>query len=163
MAIAASTALAFLPFAILIAIWVAWSDMKFMRIPNTAVIALFGIFVLVGPFALPFDVYLWRYAIAFGVLVVTFFLNMARAMGAGDSKFIAAMAPFFDPGDLAVMLPIFASAFLGAVATHRVFRAIPAMRRAFPDWRSWENPKFPMGLGLAGILVLYLSLGTWLG
>ena len=161
MAIDASTALIFLPFAVLIAIWVAWSDMKFMKIPNKAVLALFGIFILVGPFALPFETYLWRYAIALGVLVATFVLNMVGAMGAGDSKFIAAMAPFFDPGDVPVMLPIFASAFLAAVATHRLFRAIPAMRRAYPDWKSWENPKFPMGLGLSGIIVLYLALGVW--
>ena len=34
------TALWFLPAVVAIGIWVAWSDMKFMRIPNKAVMAM---------------------------------------------------------------------------------------------------------------------------
>ena len=48
MVITASSALWFLPFAIPIAIWVAWSDMKFMKIPNMAVLALLAVFLGVG-------------------------------------------------------------------------------------------------------------------
>lgn len=42
----ATTALWFLPFALPIAVWVAWSDMKFMRIPNKAVLALTAVFLV---------------------------------------------------------------------------------------------------------------------
>ncbi len=163
MHIDAGTALIFLPFAVPIGIWVAWNDMKFMKIPNKAVMALFGVFVVVGLLALPLPEYLWRYPQALAVLAVGFVLNMARAMGAGDAKFLAAMAPFFDLGDALALMQIFAGVLLAAFVTHRGFRRIPAMRTAFPDWKSWENPKFPMGFALGGALILYLALGAWLG
>lgn len=163
MAIAPATALIFLPFAILIGIWVAWSDMKFMKIPNKAVVALIGIFVVIGLLALPFAEYLLRYLHVVVVLVVTFLANQVRLMGAGDAKFLAAMAPFVDRGDVSVFVPIFAAVLLAAFATHRLFRAIPPVRRAFPDWQSWDNPKFPMGLALSGALLIYLALGAYFG
>lgn len=163
MAIAPATALIFLPFALAIGIWVAWSDMKFMKIPNWAVLALFAVFVVTGPLALPFGEYLWRYLHLVVVLAITFAANMLRLMGAGDSKFLAAMAPFVDRGDVNVIVPVFAAVLLAAFATHRIFRAIPAMRRGFPDWQSWTHAKFPMGLALAGTLILYLVLGALLG
>ena len=45
---------------------------------------------------------------------------------------------------------------LGAFASHRIMRAIPAFRRATPDWASWTHADFPMGLALAGTLIFYL-------
>lgn len=163
MAIAPATALIFLPFAILIGIWVAWSDMKFMKIPNKAVIALLGIFVVTGPFALPFEEYLWRYLHVVVVLAITFCANLLRLMGAGDSKFIAAMAPFIDRGDVNSLIQIAAVVLLAAFVTHRAFRAIPAMRRGFSDWASWSHTKFPMGLALSGMLIIYLLFGAVFG
>lgn len=163
MAIDAFTALVFLPFALPIGLWVAWNDMKFMKIPNKAVLALFGIFVIVGVLALPFWEYLWRYPQGAAVLAVGFVLNMARAMGAGDAKFIAAASPMIDPGDGLPIIQILLGMLLAAFATHRLFRAIPAVRRRFPDWESWTHNKFPMGLALGSALIMYLALGTVLG
>lgn len=161
MAIAPATALTFLPFAILIGIWVAWNDMKFMKIPNKAVLALFAVFVIVGPLALPFGDYLSRYLHVAVVLAVTFVANMMRIMGAGDAKFLAAMAPFIDASDGLAFAQIAAVVLLAAFATHRLFRALPPVRRM--EWASWTHPKFPMGLGLSGMLILYLALGAFLG
>ena len=70
----------FLPFVLPIAVWVAWSDMARMKIPNKAVIALFGIFVVLGLVGLTFETYLWRYVQFAAVLMITFILNMVRAM-----------------------------------------------------------------------------------
>ncbi len=39
----------FLPPVAAIGLWVAWSDMKFMKIPNTAVIALALAYLVIGP------------------------------------------------------------------------------------------------------------------
>lgn len=161
--ISALSAMWFLPFAIPIAIWVSWSDMKFMKIPNPSVVALFGVFVVVGPFALPFEDYLWRYINVFVVLAFGFFLNLRGALGAGDAKFAAAMAAFFPASDTAILLYFFAAVLLGAFATHRGFRRIPFIRSAFPDWESWENRDFPMGLALSGALVFYLAAGALFG
>jgi prepilin peptidase CpaA len=161
--IAVWTALWFAPFALPIGIWVAWNDMAFMKIPNKAVIALFFVFAVIGLVALPIQDYLWRYVQLAAVLGIGFVLNLARAVGAGDAKFAAAMAPFVDPGDLRILLGLFAAVLLAAFATHRAARAVPAVRTAFPGWESWGRGDFPMGLALGGTLIFYLLLGVVLG
>lgn len=163
MEIAVSTALWFLPLASAIGLWVAWNDMAFMKIPNKAVVALFVVFVVIGLVALPFTDYLWRYVQFAVVLLVGFILNIARAIGAGDAKFAAAMAPFIDPGDLRVLLVLFAAVLISAFVTHRLARGVPALRRAFPHWESWTRGDFPMGLALGGALIFYLVLGVVYG
>ena len=163
MAIDVSTALWFLPFGLAIGVWVAWNDMAYMKIPNKAVAALFVVFVVVGLLALPFQEYLWRFAQLAGVLAVGFVLNLARAVGAGDAKFAAAMAPFIDPGDARLLLVLFAAVLLAAFVTHRGARSVPAVRRAFPSWESWARGDFPMGLALGGTLIFYLILGVLFG
>jgi prepilin peptidase CpaA len=65
------------------------------------------------------------------------------------------MAPFFVTADLRVVLALFAASLVAAFASHRLMRAVPAVRRATPDWTSWTHAKFPMGLALAGTLVFY--------
>jgi prepilin peptidase CpaA len=149
-------ALIFLPFTLAIGIWVAWSDMKFMKIPNKAVLCLVAVYVVVGILVLPLKI--WAYGLGVGVaaLVVLFIANAAGLMGAGDSKFGAAMAPFFVLADYRLVMGLLAGCLLGAFAAHRVMRMVPAMRRATPDWQSWTHQKFPMGLALAGMLNFYL-------
>lgn len=156
-------ALVFLPFAILIGIWVAWSDMKFMRIPNKAVVALTVVFVVLGPVVLPLKVYLWQLAHLPIVLVAGFLFNQTGAIGAGDAKFVAAMAPFFALHDLPVIVGLASATLLAAFATHRGLGLLPALRRATGDWESWKRRDFPMGLALAGILIFYLILATHFG
>ncbi|MDA3889536.1 MAG: prepilin peptidase [Allgaiera sp.] len=156
-------ALWFLIPALPIGVWVAWSDMKFMKIPNLAVLALVLVFVLLGPFLMPFDAYLWQLAHLPLVLVVGFVLNLARAIGAGDAKFAAAMAPFFAVADLRLVLALAAAILLAAFAAHRLLGLIPAFRRATPDWLSWQRHDFPMGLALSGVLIFYLALATCYG
>jgi prepilin peptidase CpaA len=39
---------------------------------------------------------------------------------------------------------------------------VPAFRTAVPDWESWTHKKFPMGLALAGTLIFYPLLASWL-
>ncbi|MEL6167191.1 MAG: prepilin peptidase [Pseudomonadota bacterium] len=162
LAISTATALWFLPFAVPVCIWVAWSDLSSMKIPNKAVVALLAVFVVIGIVALPLTEYLWRYAHFVVILIFGFVLAQA-GIGAGDAKFAAAMAPFIDRTDAISLLSLFAAVLLAAFATHRIFRAIPAIRRAFPDWKSWTHKKFPMGFALGGTLILYLIAGVALG
>lgn len=159
LALPASAALWFLP-AVPVALWVAWSDMAAMRIPNAAVLALMAIFAVLGLAALPLGVWAWGWAQFALVLVVGFALNMARALGAGDAKFAAAMAPFVAPADAALFLVMFALVLLAAFATHRGVRAVPALRGLTPGWESWRRRDFPMGLALGGVLILYLGLAV---
>lgn len=158
-----SEALWFLPFVLPLCLWVMWSDLKAMRIPNASVLALAGVFVVVGPFALPLAEYPWRLATMAGVLVLMFLANVAGLMGAGDSKFIAAAAPFVDPGDLMPLGMIFAANLLACFVTHRLAK-YSGLRRLAPDWTSWDRGrKFPMGFALGGTLVIYLALGAFGG
>lgn len=149
-------ALAFLIPALPISVWVAWSDMKSMKIPNKAVMALALAFLVVGLLVLPFTAYLWALALGIGVLVLGFLGNAAGLFGAGDAKFAAAMAPFFVGADARFVLGLFAACLLGAFASHRLAGRIPAFRSATADWASWTHKDFPMGLALTGTLIFYL-------
>ncbi len=146
-----------LPFVLPIAGWVAWSDMKAMRIPNKAVLALASVFLVLGLFLLPFTQYLWALGLLVAVLAVGFAMTNFGMMGAGDAKFGAAMAPFFIGADVRLALGLLAASLLGAFAAHRLLRAIPFVRSATPGWVSWTHHKFPMGLALAGTLLIYLA------
>lgn len=149
------TAIWFLIPILPICLWVAWSDLKFMKIPNKAVLTLAAAYLLIGPIALPFQLYLWGWALGAAVLVAGFIVTSLGYVGAGDSKFAAAMAPFFIGGDLRLILALFAGCLLAAFATHRLFRAIPAFRGATAEWESWTHKDFPMGLALSGTLSFY--------
>jgi prepilin peptidase CpaA len=162
MPVAATHLLWFLPFTVPIAIWVAWSDVKFMKIPNKAVLALFAVYLLVGLFIFPLNLWGWGWALAGIVMLAGFIGTAAGLMGAGDAKFAAAMAPFFAAADLRMVLALFAACLLGAFASHRLMRATPAFRAATPDWESWTNKDFPMGLALSGTLVFYPIMTAWL-
>ncbi|MDF3348831.1 hypothetical protein HKX17_01500 [Sulfitobacter sp. KE34] len=163
MAISATAALWFLPFVLPICFYVAFTDMKQMRITNQAVLVLTAIFVLLGLFLLPFDTYLWRLLSLVVVLVVGIALNAAGVMGAGDAKFAAAAAPYIAWGDLRLLMVLFMATLLAAAATHRGVKYTP-LRRLAPDWQSWqETKKFPMGLALGTTLGLYLILGALFG
>ena len=161
--ITASSALWFLPFVLPVCAWVAWTDLSRMKIPNTAVLTLAGIFMDVGLMALPLAEYPWRLSHLAVMLVAGVIANAAGLMGAGDAKFIAAASPFVALGDAAALSLMFAATLLAAFATHRIIMH-SRLRRMAPDWKSWsESKKFPMGFALGGTLVLYLSLGAIYG
>ncbi len=156
----ARAALWFLPFVVPICIWAAWSDLRYMKIPNAAVLALVGVYLVVGLIALPLDDYLWRLLHLVVVLVIGFLLSVAGLVGAGDAKFAAAMAPFIAREDAGKMLIFFAAVVIAAFVTHRLFQASKAFRRLTADWKSWDNKDFPMGIALGGALVFYLVLAA---
>ena len=163
MSVSASAALWFLPFVLPICLYVAFTDMREMRITNQAVLVLAAVFVIVGALVLPLPVYGMRLVQMLAVLVVGIVLNSAGAVGAGDAKFAAAAAPFIAAGDLRLLLAILAANLLAAFATHRLAKH-SALRRLAPGWKSWDMGwKFPMGLCLAGTLAIYLVLGALYG
>ena len=152
------TALWFLPAITAIGIWVAWSDMKFMRIPNKAVMAMLLAYLVFGPIALPLTTWLWGWALGAAVLAIGFLATAGGVMGGGDAKYAAGMAPFLIGADWRVLIALFAACLLGAFTAHRLMRLVPAFRRATGDWESWQRDDFPMGLALAGTIVFYFSL-----
>ncbi|MEL6205050.1 MAG: prepilin peptidase [Pseudomonadota bacterium] len=157
----ARAAYAFLPFTALIGGYVCWADLSRMKIPNPAVLALAAVFLVVGPFVLELSDWAWRWTHLLVVLVIGFFMNAARMIGAGDAKYAAAAAPYVAVADIAPMAIVLASLILGAFAAHRIARATPAIRNLAPDWKSWEDTRFPMGLVLGPALVIYLALAAF--
>jgi prepilin peptidase CpaA len=142
-----------------VCLWVAWTDLKFMRIPNNASVALLVIFGVAGLLLIPLEPWLWRWLSFLCVLIIGIALNSWANVGAGDAKFAATAAPFVaqNLNDLQFVLILFASFLLGAFFLHRGLRMVPAVRRATPDWVSWTSKKFPMGLALVGTLLTYLG------
>lgn len=163
MAQSAAAALWFLPFVLPICLYIAWTDLKAMRIPNVAVLTLVVIYIVIGPFALPLELYGYGFLHLIVVLLIGILLNAAGLIGAGDAKFAAAAAPFIAFGDLRLILMIYTAALLAGWTTHRLARVTPLHRLA-PDWQSWQEKRnFPMGLVLGPTLALYLSLALVLG
>ncbi len=149
--------LVFLPFAVVIGIWVAWTDLSRMKIPNAAVLTILGLFLVLGPFLLPLADWGWRWTHFAVVLGVGFLLNQTGLIGAGDVKFAAAAAPYFAVRDAGLLLIPFALLLLAALLAHRAMRRIPAVRKAAPNWASWDSPKFPAGFALGPAFALYLA------
>ena len=180
MLIPAVAAAWFLPFVLPICFYVAFTDMREMRIKNHAVLALTLVYIVIGliaippwstgsvggnlgPFTVSMPVYFWQLLHIVVVLVIGIFLNAAGTMGAGDAKFLAAASAFVWLGDLRIMLMILTACILAAVVTHRLAR-ITKLRTIAPHWESWSRGKqFPMGFALGGSLAMYLILGTVLG
>lgn len=161
MAISAFAAQWFLPFVVPLCLYVAYTDLAYMKITNKTVLLLGAVYVILGPFVLPsFESYLWSFAHFAVVLVAGIILNAAGGMGAGDAKFLAFAAPYIALGDLPLLMMVLAAILLAAVVTHRGIRAT-ALRNLAPNWASWEQGKrFPMGLALGPTLALYLCLGA---
>ncbi len=159
-------ALIALPFVALICLWVAWSDMKFMKIPNKAVAALMIVYIVAGGVwilsgLLPWQDVMWGAALGVIVLVIGFIVTALGMVGAGDSKFAAAMAPFFVGAQISYVLALFAACLLGAFFVHRVIKWTPPLRKRIGEWESWERKDFPMGLALTGTMIVYLVWQVW--
>ena len=60
MAFPAQAALWFLPFLVPLCLYVAYTDLAYMRITNPTVTAMFAVFVVLGVFLFPLNVYLWQ-------------------------------------------------------------------------------------------------------
>lgn len=150
--------IAFLIFVAPLCIYVAWNDLRAMKIPTWSTDALALVFVVVGIFVMPFGEYAWRYAHFGVVLVVAMVLNAIGAMGAGDSKFLASAAPFVALDDVGFVFTLLGTGMFTGYFIHRAARAISPVRNLVPDWESWHQGKrFPLGFPMGGVLIIYLA------
>ncbi len=156
-----TAALVFLVLVAPVALYVCWSDLKFMKIRNGAGRLLLVIFAVAGFLVLPAEVWAWRWLHYAVILGAGFLLHLVAGVGAGDVKFAAAAAPFVAVEQAPLIPLLFAAFLLGAFAMHRLARAIPAVRRQTPDWVSWTRKDFPMGLAIAGTIVSYLVFAAF--
>jgi len=118
-AVSISQSIAFLIFVAPLCLYVAWNDLRAMKIPTWSTDALALVFVVVGVFVMPFSDYMWRYAHFGVVLVVAMLLNALGTMGAGDSKFLASAAPFIAMQDVGLVFLLLGLGMLSGFAIHR--------------------------------------------
>ncbi len=148
--------------ALPIAIWVALSDMKRMKIPNTSVIAMGAIWPILGWFLVPMTAWLWGFALMAIIFVLGFLLYLTGTFGAGDAKYAAAMAGMFVGGNITDILVLLVLCMIGSLFVHRLLRSISFVRKLTPDWVSWTQRRyFPFGLALSAILIIYLLAAIW--
>lgn len=156
----AQTALWFLPAIVPIALYIAWNDMRVMKITNGSVIVLGLPFVVLGPFAFGIETYFWQWLHFPVVLAICMLLWAGRVMGGGDAKMIAVMSPYFLREDALLIMVIFAASLIAALVVHSLFRFSP-LKNFAPDWKSWHAGRyFPKGLPLSMTLVLYLAMAV---
>jgi prepilin peptidase CpaA len=146
-----------------VAAWVVLSDLRSMRIPNMAVLALIAVYALVGALTLPLATWAWAWLHFAVILTLGFVLSLTGGFGAGDAKFAAAMAPFVAVGDARLFLALFAVVAIAGFVTHRLARRVALVRAQTPGWESWQRSEFPMGLALGPALIFYLALASIYG
>ncbi len=151
-------ALVFLVITFPVCIYATWSDLKFLKIPNTVPLALLVLFIVVGPMVLPFDEFLRSLVYGFIALLAGIVIHALRLVPAGDLKYTAAIIPYIDTGELLSFAMFVALSSLMAVLTHVVFGWL---RLAPEGWESWKGRgwrrRFPFGFALTGGLVTYLA------
>ncbi|MDW4550600.1 prepilin peptidase [Defluviimonas sp. D31] len=128
-------------------VWMAYGDLRFLRIPNLlciAMVAVFAVAVLVAP---PPDL-VARLVVAgaiFGLGFVTFCLGL---FGGGDVKALSALMLFVPAATLPLFCMVFSASMMIGIAFVLGLRAIPATGAL--DWASMERSrKFPMGVSIA--------------
>lgn len=149
------------PFCLMAAV----TDLKSMKILNKTNLGLFLSFVILGFFLFPLDQYGLRLSQAAVMLAAGFVLTSLGMMGGGDSKFIAAMAPYIALQDAMGFLFLLSALSLITVAAHRGIGAIKPMQSSLAGWKSWstEKRKFPFGVTLGIALFAYLCLKAFRG
>jgi prepilin peptidase CpaA len=151
--------------ALPVCLWAAWSDLARMKIPNRSVLALLGVYLVLGLALVAFADWTWadwawRLSHLVVVLLAGMGLNAMGLVGAGDAKFAAAAAPFVALADWLTLLWLYPLVLLASWLLHRLARATLG-RRLAPHWVSWSSGKrFPMGVALAGTLLAYLALAA---
>lgn len=128
-------------------VWIAWTDFRFLRIRNVAVLSAVGLFLLTIPL-IGLEEAGWRLLAATLVFGVAFGLFATRMMGGGDVKMGAALLLFIPTGTYTLFAVLFSAALLAGIGLVLTLRAVPALRRAGPVSLRAKGT-FPMGLAFA--------------
>lgn len=146
-----------------IAIWAALTDLKRLKIPNQAVLAMAAVWPALGWLAVPtWTAWFWGFGfLVIGIVIAYLAFALVRFPG-GDGKLAAAISPVFVGADLGNLLLIILVCMLGATLFVQVIRLIPAVRRAAPDWESFRHWRImPFGVALSAMVVVYLVAAIW--
>ncbi|MEM6664168.1 MAG: prepilin peptidase, partial [Pseudomonadota bacterium] len=148
--------LAMTPLMLVAAYW----DLKYLKIPNWVSLAVLAVFIVTGLWGLPLETFWWRLAIGAIVLVIMFVLFAVGAIGGGDAKLAAALAPFVVPTDIATFLLIYIAVSFAMLLTLRLIMQVN--RHEETGWLSVDQLTkparervFPMGLIFGLTILIY--------
>lgn len=128
-------------------LWMAYGDLRYMRIPNRLVGGLVLIFVISVPF-LPLDSSLERVIAALCMLAICFAAFSIGVFGGGDAKALAAMMLLIPPGTLNLFGLVLSLSLLLGLGLVLTLRAAPGAQQA--RWVSLRaKGMFPMGVSIA--------------
>ena len=143
-----------LALALPLLLWIAWTDFRYMRIRNTAVMAAVALFVVTLPMT-GLAEGAWRLLAALLVFLVAFGMFAARMLGGGDVKMGAALMLFVPSGTYSLFAMMFSLAMMLGIAVILSLRAVPALRRSGPvSLRATGT--FPLGIAFGGAALLHL-------
>lgn len=139
-------------------LYVIWSDLKSLRIPNWVVLAVVAVFLVTGLWGLPLETFLWRLVHGLVVLVIGFliFAVAGGKVGGGDMKLVAALVPFIAGAHAILVLGIYAVVTFAGLFVHRLIRAY--LRGRQTGWLALDQKiYFPVGLILGLTILIYLG------
>jgi len=142
--------------------YITYSDMRWLRIPNWSVLAVFGAFLVTGIWGLPIDVFLWRCAYAVIALAVGLLIyNLAQgSVGAGDLKLIAALAPFLSLTTLLDFILVYVVVSIIGTVFFMIMRRRNRRRGVKDPWKAFgETIYMPAGvfLGISISIVMIMQ------
>jgi prepilin peptidase CpaA len=136
--------------------WMAYSDLRFMRIPNWLVLGIVVVFVVCLPFLSMVSI-TSRVIAAVCLLGIGFVTFAAGLFGGGDVKVLSALMLLIPPGTRVEFAMLFSVAMLLGIAVVLTVRLAPAASRS-----GWVGVRakgmFPMGISisLAGLMHPFL-------
>ena len=121
-------------------------------------VSLVLIFIITGPFVLPFTEYGLSLLYGLIALLISLVIFALRLVPGGDLKYTAALIPFVNTGELISFAMFVSLCSIIAVFTHLVFGWVGLAPK---DWASWEKGgwkrRFPVGYALSGGFITYLA------
>ncbi len=151
-------------------LYAAYSDLRYLRLPNWLVIATFVAFVLIAVGDILFNdetgmswgIFAWRIGAVIFFFILGFLVHMTGVVGGGDMKLLAALVPFVAPIDAQFVLIAYCVIALLYCGIHWVIRKSPVA--AGSSWASLNETDrrgkmiIPVGVIFGITVVSY----TWL-
>ena len=125
-------------------VWMAYGDLRSLRIPNLLCIVMVAVFAATALIAPPPDL-VARLVVAGAVFAIGFVTFCLGLFGGGDVKALSALFLFVPVATLPLFCMVFSASMMIGIAFVLGLRAIPATGAL--DWASMDRSrKFPMGV-----------------
>lgn len=141
-----------------ILVFTAFSDLKYLRIPNSLSLIAVSLFICTAPL-LSLEEFGLRIAIAATVFIIGFIGFVLGLIGGGDVKILAALMLFIPSQTLQLFSLAFSAALILGILFVLLLRATPRPNES--SFEAIRSPgKFPMGISIA-LVGLFHPVLVW--